>query len=203
MRAPVRSGALYLRCVYKNRVCFAIRPVKMHVAVCTGSWEMVHLHSHQEHTNSPPARLFTTRRPGLALHPTPQHLKPRGFPLNRPPCPPTPLTRIFKAVTSQSCRLGAFFDRSLYNGSRALQTGSRQTATQYRRCFAIVLQRTLPKSWRCMRSSTGKEITGPGHLLVMRGSPKVSKMQTTELLSSPPDTKFDHSIDHKIKTKQL
>ena len=38
VRAPVRSGALYLRGVYKNRVCFAIRPVKMHVAVCTGSW---------------------------------------------------------------------------------------------------------------------------------------------------------------------
>ena len=119
MRAPVRSGALSSIHLAQNRVCFAIRSVKMYVAVCTGSWETVHLHSHQEHTNSPPAQLFTTRRPGLALHPTPQHLKPRGFPLNRPPCPPTPLTRIFKAVTSQSCRLGAFFDRSLYNGSRA------------------------------------------------------------------------------------
>ena len=161
------------------------------------------MHSHQEHTNSPPAQLFTTRRPGLALHPPPQHLKPRGFPLNRPPCPPTPLTRIFKAVTSQSCRLGAFFDRSLYNGSRAQKTGSRQTATQYRRCFAIVLQITLPKSWKCIMSSTCKEITGQEHLLVMPRVIEVSKMQTTELLSSPPDTKFDHSIDHKIKTKQL
>ena len=109
MRAPVRSGALYLRCVYKNRVCFAIRPVKMHVAVCTGSWETAHLHSHQEHTNSPPARLFTTRRPGLALNPTLQHLKPRGFPLNRPPCPPTPLTRIFKACYLSIVHFRSFF----------------------------------------------------------------------------------------------
>jgi len=52
-------------------------------------------------------------------------------------------------------------------------------------------------------SSTCKEITGQEHLLVMPRVIEVSKMQTTELLSSPPDTKFDHSIDHKIKTKQL
>ena len=37
MRAPVRFFLPPLRSVYKNRVCFAIRPVKMHVAVCTGS----------------------------------------------------------------------------------------------------------------------------------------------------------------------
>ena len=140
MRAPVRSGALYLRGVYKNRVCFAIRPVKMHVAVCTGSWETAHLHSHQEHTNSPPARLFTTRRPGLALNPTPQHLKPRGFPLNRPPCPPTPLTRIFKACYLSIVHFRSFFrSLALQWISRAadrIQADGYTISSLFRNCFA-------------------------------------------------------------------